>query len=210
MHCTWHSKRNSSLTCTPGFSAALPLGWVTLFAWHVLFVWVGNTEMSCLELVPAGKKLWCQVVTQLGNARTTTGTEGLTVWYPIIWTAGENLVGFSFAFEGNNALVFIDFIGDLTLRAASNDGATDTISLKTRLMRTAFFSKLVLKSFKTTHHLFNLYQPWKTFLFANILRSFACRKSWKLSLLNPTANVLTQLFSDCFRVIQHILNIESN
>ena len=33
--------------------------------------------MSCLELVPAGKKLWCQVITQLGNAHTTTGTEGL-------------------------------------------------------------------------------------------------------------------------------------
>ena len=131
MYCTWHSKKNSSLTCTLGFSAALPLGWVSLFAWHVLFVWVGNTGISCLELVPVGKKLWCQVFTQLGNARTTTGTEALTVLYAIIWMAGV-------AFEGNNVL-FIDFIVDLTLRAASNDGATDTSSLNPRLMRTAFF-----------------------------------------------------------------------
>ena len=44
----------------------------------------------------------------------------------------------SLAFEGNNVL-FIDFIGDLTLRAASNDGATIASSYNPRLMGTAFF-----------------------------------------------------------------------
>ena len=53
--------------------------------------------------------------------------------YPILWTTGGNLVGFSIAFEGNNVL-FIDFIGDLTLRASSNEGATDMSSLNPRLM----------------------------------------------------------------------------
>ena len=87
--------------------------------------------MSCLELVPAGKKLWCQVFTQLGNARTTTGTEDLTVQdIQYFERLEETFVGFSIAFEGNNVL-FIDFIGDLTLRASSNEGATDT----SRLMR---------------------------------------------------------------------------
>ena len=176
MYCTWHNKRNSSLTCTLGFSVVVPFGWASLFARHVLFAWAGNTGMCCLELVPAGKKIWCQVITQLGNTHPTTGTEGLTVWYPIIWTAGGNLEGFSLAF---NNVLFIDLIGDFTLQAASNDGTTNTSLLNPRLMWTSFFCETSLSSswrvFKTIHHLFNLYQPWKTFLFANILRSFACR-----------------------------------
>ena len=177
MYCTWHSKRNSSLTCTLGFSAVLPFGWVSLFARHVLFVWAGNTGMSCLELVPGGKKLWYQVITQLGNAHTTTGTEGLTVWYPILWTAGGNLEGFSLAFKEQRFVY--RFHRDLTLQVASNDGATNTSSLNPHLVWTSFCCKTSLSSswrvFKTIHHLFNLYQPWKTLLFANILRSFACR-----------------------------------
>lgn len=42
-------------------------------------------------------------------------------------------MGFSLAFEGKNVF-FTDFIRDLTLPAASNDGATDTSSLNPRLM----------------------------------------------------------------------------
>ena len=71
---------------------------------------------------------------QLGNARTTTGTEDLTVQdIQYFERLEETFVGFSIAFERNNVL-FIDFIGDLTLRASSNEGATDTSSLNPRLM----------------------------------------------------------------------------
>ena len=159
MYCTWHSKRNISLTCILGFSVALPLGWVSLFAWHVLFVWVGNTEMSCLELVPARKKLWCQVFTI---------------------TAGGNFVGFSLRFEGNNVFLYRSHQGfDITRgfkRRHHIHVFTQSSFDADCVLLWNFFSKLVLKSFKTRHHLFNFFQPWKTFLLANmILRSVACR-----------------------------------
>ena len=147
--------------------------------------WVGNTGMSCLELVPAEKKLWCQVLAQLGNACTTTGTEGLTVWYAIIWTAGRNLVGFSLGFEGNSVLsISLGIWHYRQLQMTAPQTCLHSILNPAGCFLLWNFSKLVLKSFKTRHHLFDLYQLWKTSIFANILQSFACRlqlllKSWK-------------------------------
>ena len=149
MYCTWQSKRNSSLICTLEFSAVLPFGWVSLFARHVLFVWGGNTGMSYLELVPAGKKLWYQVITQLGNAHTTTGTEGLTVWYPIIWTAGGNLEGFSLAFKGATFCLSIssgfDITGSFKRRRHKHVFTQSSFGVDFFLLWN--FSKFVLKSF---------------------------------------------------------------
>ena len=57
--------------------------------------------------------------------------------YPILWTTGGNLVRFSVAFEGNDVLHCLSISSGiwLTLRAASNEGATNTSSLNPRLMR---------------------------------------------------------------------------
>ena len=167
MYCTWHCKRNSSLTCTLGFSATLLL--VSLFAWHALFIWVGNNSSSFRQGRNYGAKCWHSWEMRAPQLEQKAWLFDIQ-WFERL---EENLRDFLLHLK-ETTFCLSDII---------------TCSFKRRRHRHVFiqssfdadcfllwnFSKLVLKSFTTRHHLFNLYQSWKTFLFSNILRSFACR-----------------------------------